>query len=188
MLDTSDPCGTCGGGLLSCPGHFGHIDLPMPVLNPLFHKITSTLIKLSCLSCFTLQVPTHVKILLSAKFKLLQEGFYSDLAELDQEFASVMAGAKSLNEAETEYLRDSIDSYVETLHNRRRFDRLATRSDDDNSQNTKNLNIQWHNHIENVIKQFKAEKACINCHAVISKISVLKNKIIMTKRADPNDA
>lgn len=57
MSDKSDPCGTCLQGLLHCPGHLGYIELPLPVVNPLFHKIIGTLMKISCLHCFKVQIP-----------------------------------------------------------------------------------------------------------------------------------
>jgi DNA-directed RNA polymerase beta' subunit len=34
-------CETCGLGSSQCPGHFGHIELPVPVYNPLFLKYVS---------------------------------------------------------------------------------------------------------------------------------------------------
>lgn len=29
------PCATCGLVAAACPGHFGHVELPVPVYNPL---------------------------------------------------------------------------------------------------------------------------------------------------------
>ena len=31
-------CETCGLGSARCPGHFGHVELPVPVYNPLLIK------------------------------------------------------------------------------------------------------------------------------------------------------
>ena len=39
-------CETCGLGGTRCPGHFGHIELPVPVFNPLLLKCGSAM--LSC--------------------------------------------------------------------------------------------------------------------------------------------
>lgn len=33
--ETGQTCGTCGLGFLSCPGHFGHVPLEVPVYHPL---------------------------------------------------------------------------------------------------------------------------------------------------------
>lgn len=32
-------CGTCGQSARYCPGHMGHISLPLPVFNPVFFKM-----------------------------------------------------------------------------------------------------------------------------------------------------
>lgn len=57
MSEQSDPCGTCFQNIFSCPGHFGHIELPLPVVNPLFHKLIPLLLRISCLNCFSIQLP-----------------------------------------------------------------------------------------------------------------------------------
>lgn len=54
----ADPCGTCFQNYYTCPGHFGYIELTLPVLNPLFTKIISILLKISCLSCYHVQIPS----------------------------------------------------------------------------------------------------------------------------------
>jgi DNA-directed RNA polymerase I subunit RPA1 len=36
--DTNGRCSTCQLNYHSCPGHFGHIQLPLPVYNPLVFK------------------------------------------------------------------------------------------------------------------------------------------------------
>lgn len=45
-------CETCSGTMWTCPGHFGHIDLVVPVI--LFHKQTIALLKCFCVSCHRL--------------------------------------------------------------------------------------------------------------------------------------
>lgn len=57
MTEHSDPCATCFQNIFNCPGHFGHIELPLPVVNPLFHKLIMILLRISCLSCFSIQLP-----------------------------------------------------------------------------------------------------------------------------------
>ncbi|XP_033177211.1 DNA-directed RNA polymerase I subunit RPA1 isoform X2 [Bombus impatiens] len=53
--------------------------------------------------------------------------------------------------------------------------------------NTKNINMQWHAYVENVIKQYASLKICVNCQEPIPKITTLKNKIMTTKMPEtPN--
>ncbi len=44
-------CKTCGGRVDDCPGHFGHIDLAMPVIHVGFVKEIKTLLQATCRSC-----------------------------------------------------------------------------------------------------------------------------------------
>ena len=42
-------CVTCGGNVFTCPGHFGHINLNVPII--LFYKHVTALVKCFCLNC-----------------------------------------------------------------------------------------------------------------------------------------
>jgi DNA-directed RNA polymerase subunit A' len=44
-------CKTCGKKVNDCPGHFGHIDLAMPVIHVGYSKAIKNLLKASCRSC-----------------------------------------------------------------------------------------------------------------------------------------
>lgn len=50
------PCLTCGQGYGSCPGHFGHIQLPFPIPNPLLNDTFFKLLRSSCTSCYRLKI------------------------------------------------------------------------------------------------------------------------------------
>lgn len=49
-------CTTCGLNETHCPGHMGHIELPVPVFNPLFFNQLFTLIKATCLHCYNFKL------------------------------------------------------------------------------------------------------------------------------------
>jgi len=50
-LEPGQRCKTCGNTYLGCPGHFGHIELPVPVIHVGFAKTIHTLLKATCRSC-----------------------------------------------------------------------------------------------------------------------------------------
>jgi len=50
-LEPGQRCKTCGNTYLGCPGHFGHIELPVPVIHVGFVKTIHTLLKATCRSC-----------------------------------------------------------------------------------------------------------------------------------------
>ncbi|XP_011298685.1 DNA-directed RNA polymerase I subunit RPA1 [Fopius arisanus] len=184
LNDHSDPCGTCGENVYTCTGHFGHIELPVVVVNPLFHKVLCNVIKLSCLSCFTLQIPAHVKILLAAKLKLINEGFYTDLEGIDQEVSSILAEPGVGSEGQAQLVREAIEVYVKNLQRRRKLEKIC---DDDLQVNTKNVNTLWQIHIESALKQYKPGKICLYCRFPIPKVSILKNRIMINNPGMIND-
>ena len=47
-------CLTCGLNYIHCPGHFGHITLPLPVFHPIFFSDFYQILQSSCLSCHRL--------------------------------------------------------------------------------------------------------------------------------------
>ncbi|KAK0161163.1 hypothetical protein PV327_009665 [Microctonus hyperodae] len=176
-IESSEPCGTCGGNVVKCTGHFGHIDLLLPVVNPLFHKVLCTLIKLSCLKCFTLQIPNQVKLLLAAKLRLINEGFYSELEALDHEVSSLMNKNEDLNDGALAYVSEVIDNYIESLHKKN-----PTYSNNNKDEiNSKNINALVHTYVETALKQYSAGKICINCRESIDKVSIIKNRIMISK-------
>lgn len=42
-LDNKEVCATCMQDFNNCPGHLGHIELPITVYNPLFFDVSSYL-------------------------------------------------------------------------------------------------------------------------------------------------
>lgn len=159
----------------------------MPVINPLFHKGLCMLIKLACLNCFNLQIPSYVKLLLSAKLKLLQQGYLSDLESLEQEVMIVVFNSDNPYDVDIQSVQNVIDNYIENLLNKQRFNQSFVQYNEIDI-NTKNINTQWHTCIENVLKQYTTPKICVYCEEPISKITTLKNKIMTTKISNlPNE-
>ncbi|KAI4482207.1 hypothetical protein M0804_008758 [Polistes exclamans] len=184
LLESSDPCATCGSTVYKCPGHFGHIELPMPTVNPLFHKALFMLIKLSCLNCFTLQIPTHIKMLLCAKLKILEMGLLSDIDSLEEEINSVTSKSQDIPESDLVYIQDIIETYIRNLINKTKY--IPNAQSNRTTLNTKNVNAQRHMYIDSILKKYTVGKICINCQEAIPKITVLKNKIMTTKTSDAN--
>lgn len=82
---SSGKCLTCNQNSVSCPGHFGVIELPCPVINPIFSTAIIHIIKLSCLSCYQLLLPRNTTLLLAAQLKLLNNGQLTDAHNLATE-------------------------------------------------------------------------------------------------------
>src|SRR5512136_68736 len=50
-LEPRQRCKTCGNTAIRCPGHFGHIELEVPIVHIEFTKIIFDLLKSTCRSC-----------------------------------------------------------------------------------------------------------------------------------------
>jgi len=49
-------CATCNEDLRVCPGHFGHIDLAVPIIHPMYVKYIVTILNCICLKCSKLKM------------------------------------------------------------------------------------------------------------------------------------
>ena len=54
--DKDDLCGTCWQNYVHCPGHLGHIELPLTVYHPLFFKLMYKVLRATCFICHKLFV------------------------------------------------------------------------------------------------------------------------------------
>ena len=50
-LEPRQRCKTCGNTAIRCPGHFGHIELAVPVIHIEFTKIIQNLLNSTCRNC-----------------------------------------------------------------------------------------------------------------------------------------
>lgn len=105
--DKHDVCSTCGLNYVHCPGHMGHISLPLPVYHPLFFTSLYQLLQASCWACHRLfATPTHLAIL-QGRLALLGAGRLSEAAGLEAEVMEALGGS----------VGQSADSCVEAVFN-----------------------------------------------------------------------
>ncbi|TRM68131.1 hypothetical protein BD626DRAFT_555014 [Schizophyllum amplum] len=72
--ERNDICATCRLSYFTCPGHFGHIELPAPVFHPLFMPNMLNLLRGTCLFCHQFKMSRTVLWKYMAKLKLLEVG------------------------------------------------------------------------------------------------------------------
>ncbi|HEY4674434.1 MAG TPA: DNA-directed RNA polymerase subunit A' [Candidatus Bathyarchaeia archaeon] len=56
-LEPRQRCKTCGNTAIRCPGHFGHIELAVPIIHIEFAKITYDLLRATCRNCGRILLP-----------------------------------------------------------------------------------------------------------------------------------
>lgn len=69
VVQNAQKCPTCMLGVWQCGGHFGHIELHEPLVNPLFYKQVVSLLKCFCFKCYSFLL-TEEQIKLCGLYKL----------------------------------------------------------------------------------------------------------------------
>ncbi|MGA1820108.1 MAG: DNA-directed RNA polymerase subunit A' [Thermoplasmatota archaeon] len=57
VIEPGLKCKTCGKKVDECPGHFGHIDLAMPVIHEGYTKLIKEMLSATCRSCGRVKLP-----------------------------------------------------------------------------------------------------------------------------------
>lgn len=80
----NDYCKTCFRDNAACEGHFGYIDLCLPVFNPFFVKLIHSVLRISCLTCFKVQIDATPKVITELQLRLVDAGYIIEAEELEQ--------------------------------------------------------------------------------------------------------
>ncbi len=121
----SGPCLTCSQPYQTCPGHLGHIELAVPVYNPLMFPALLKMLKVKCQACHSLKTSKLQQLMFEAKLNLINRGLVKDAMGLDDRLASLIAQEKKdaivratagahgqLNEPDS---HDNITSFLKSL-------------------------------------------------------------------------
>ncbi|OAD76996.1 hypothetical protein PHYBLDRAFT_123028 [Phycomyces blakesleeanus NRRL 1555(-)] len=103
-------CTTCSQDHFKCPGHFGHIELPIPAYNPMFFDNLYAVLRAKCSYCnFFRMNRTQMKKVVS-KLTLLQHGLIREAQALeDLYFRSAPKGSKGEADGEDETMEDRME-------------------------------------------------------------------------------
>ncbi|GMM31841.1 DNA-directed RNA polymerase I core subunit [Martiniozyma asiatica (nom. inval.)] len=124
-------CGTCGLDDRSCPGHQGHIELPIPCYNPIFFNQLYIFLRSACVHCYHFKISKVESHLIACKLQLLQFGLILEASEIDKvrpddsnfDFGNVNDddeedNAIKMSDSESEKWRQVRDLYVyESINN-----------------------------------------------------------------------
>eukprot|EP00698_Gefionella_okellyi_P015266 TRINITY_DN4306_c0_g1_i1.p1 TRINITY_DN4306_c0_g1~~TRINITY_DN4306_c0_g1_i1.p1 ORF type:complete len:1591 (-),score=451.91 TRINITY_DN4306_c0_g1_i1:696-5468(-) len=80
--DTTFRCGTCKLNRTECPGHMGHIELPLPIYNPLLFLELFKLLRSTCFSCKKFRAGRRMTIVITAQLRLLNAGLVMECENL----------------------------------------------------------------------------------------------------------
>ncbi|NWS67386.1 RPA1 polymerase, partial [Crotophaga sulcirostris] len=153
--DSKEVCATCLQNFSNCPGHFGHIELPLTVYNPLFFDKLYLLIRGSCLNCHMLTCTRAVVHLLLSQLKVLEKGLLHAVHDLEV----------ILNRASTflEQCVDATGSEIEEELNNHVQEILQSYQISDQCSNVKNVCECRNKLIAQFWKAHMSSKKCPNC-------------------------
>ncbi|KAF2724049.1 beta and beta-prime subunits of DNA dependent RNA-polymerase [Polychaeton citri CBS 116435] len=165
-------CQTCGLKTPKCPGHPGHIELPVPVYHPTFMDQTLRLLRATCIYCSRLKLAKVRVHHFGCKLRLLQAGLIKEAKDLD-EITSTSSAGKSAQDSESE--RESGDDDVnqdvkDLMERRERFVKLSiSRARQDGTIDSSKTEASTSAR-RAVIQQFMADitksKKCANCGGI----------------------
>ena len=112
-------CGTCHQSAEHCPGHIGHIELPLPVINSLFYQTIHRMLKVTCIYCHRFRMPDYVKTLFLVQQRLLDAGLINaaeeaaDIAERKEE-KTAKSSKKSRDKADDIEMNQRLQAFGES--------------------------------------------------------------------------
>lgn len=111
-LDKNDICLTCNLDYYQCPGHFGHINLVLPLYNPIFFRELIKLLRSSCLSCHQLLTSKLEKDYFHARMTLVNHGLIEQIPLVDDLYTKILNNNDSKILSRVSFRKDFEDLIV----------------------------------------------------------------------------
>ncbi|XP_045773267.1 DNA-directed RNA polymerase I subunit RPA1 [Maniola jurtina] len=173
LRDRNDFCATCSNALLHCPGHFGHIELPLMCVNPLFIKNIYSLFRISCLKCFKVQMDDRMKTILKLQLELLDAGHVTAALDLEMFVGDVKGDHKS------ETSPEKPNKFIRKCQ--KLFKKRDCLNDRFQNKNTDRLRTKI---ISQYFKTINTSKNCLYCRSKLIKVTISDNKIMYNMAAE----
>ncbi|KAK5114475.1 hypothetical protein LTR62_002410 [Meristemomyces frigidus] len=169
-------CTTCGLKNPQCPGHVGHIDMPVVCYHPTFMDQTLRLLRAMCIYCGKLKLARVQVERVKCKLRLVECGLLNEVQALDRMSAKAVTrgAAAAAAPSEEESSDDDADSNAKSAIVRlQRFTAEAIRTAKvngtlDNAKNEATMNAR-----RVIISEFMGKitqgKKCANCQGLNHK-------------------
>ncbi|XP_022539298.2 DNA-directed RNA polymerase I subunit RPA1 [Astyanax mexicanus] len=175
--DSKEICTTCMQDFTHCPGHFGHIDLHLPVYNPLLFDKLYLIIRGSCLSCHMFTCPRAAIHLLLNQLKLLDVGAIREVYEIDVALKQFLEGSPKASGAE---IQDTLEAFSAPI--------IKASKGRDGSAPIKHVCEIKSSLIRDFWKVHMSSRKCPNCKAGKAQVRREHNsKLIVTRAFGKND-
>jgi len=166
-------CATCGLKNPQCPGHCGHIELPVPCYHPTFMDQTLKLLRAGCIYCGRLKMGRVQVNRYLCKLKLTRCGLLKEAKDLDDLVAQAVHGnSGALADDESQEQSDEEDDAdnKDLIQRRDRFVKHAIQTAKQNGMLWTKKTEAMANVRRAIISEFMADitkgKKCSNCKGV----------------------
>ncbi|KAI5457229.1 hypothetical protein BGZ63DRAFT_427953 [Mariannaea sp. PMI_226] len=118
------PCTTCNLNQATCPGHPGHIQLPVPVYHPIFLDQAYRLLKATCVYCKGFRLPQKELHSYTCKLKLLQHGLIQQahiVGSIGENDLAITLGGDEFSGLESEAEEEGASSVDSVIRARNKY-------------------------------------------------------------------
>ena len=152
-LESNESCVTCGLTSAFCPGHFGHIQLPLIVYNPVTFNLLYKLLKKSCYVChhFLFKSPLDA-LLLEGKLRLATAGFLPEAIQLEE-----LVNSEEIKEYDPSDIQEAIDAVL--------ADKIGDTDTACTERETRHVKQYKNSLINELLKSTSASTTCKHCGA-----------------------
>ncbi len=160
-LEPGQRCRTCGNKDPFCPGHFGHIELAVPVIHVEFVKIIHDLLRATCRVCGRLRIPVDICPICGGPLRYSPEAEFYTCPSCNRKFTP-----EELAEAKKSMSEDAKKTAATTItmeRLRKRVERLKAM-----------LGEVPDSFYKTVIREAMKNKECPHCGAPNYKIELIK--------------
>lgn len=180
-------CTTCFNDQNDCIGHFGHIDLFMPCYNPLFMKMTSIIMRASCLNCFKLQINERKKEIITMQLRLVDAGYVIEAQELEEQkithnFFKAAFTSEDTMEGEVKTvsrIEDIEKSYRKMM---KKYNEMLEKDPQNHYGNTKNCQGLRNSIVNSALADCTTvtTKSCLHCKVPLRRVRYSYKKLVVT--------
>ncbi|XP_052238308.1 DNA-directed RNA polymerase I subunit RPA1-like isoform X3 [Dreissena polymorpha] len=157
-----DVCSTCTQSFLHCPGHMGHIELALPVYNPLLFTTLYQTLKATCFNCHRLVVDPIPSALFLSQCRLLDASLLAEAAMLGERYEDEEKSEDRKNHKE-EIL--ALTEEILKFHSQHKKD---LGPDETGIKNI--LALRQHIHKQLIKVRFKRSGKCVHCSTKLKSL------------------
>ena len=134
-FDKNSTCEVCHQNNENCTGHFGHIELSIPIYNPFLLNQILKLLNIKCFNCHKLKLNLKDTSYLLMKLFLIKLGLFNEAEDIKNiMYETFKENTSSINNKIIKFIKNNL------LINKNYFDSIIINSEEEEEENVENEN------------------------------------------------